>query len=77
VGADTLEVIVNGETVSEEPLLPVGAGPGKTFVNSVSVALPPGPRAFVLFHARGTGDLSPVTPGKAPFAVSNPILFAE
>jgi hypothetical protein len=77
INADTLEVIVNGETVSEEPLLPVGAGPGKAFVNSISVALPAGPRAFVLFHAKGSGDLSPVTPGKEPFAVSNPILFEE
>lgn len=75
VDADTLEVIVNGETVSEEPLLPVGAGPGKTFVNSVSLALPAGPRAYVLFHAKGDADLAPLHPGKRPFAMSNPILF--
>ena len=77
IDADTLEVIVNGETVDEQPLLPMGAGPGKVFVNQVSVALPSGPRAWVVFHAKGPGDLSPVTPGKNPFAVSNPILFEE
>jgi len=75
IGADTLEVIVNGETVSTEPLAPVGAGPGKTFVNQVSVTLPSGPRAWVLFHAKGPGDLTPLHPGKEPFAVSNPIFF--
>ncbi|MFO0556003.1 MAG: CehA/McbA family metallohydrolase [Polyangiaceae bacterium] len=73
--ADTLEVIVNGETVSTEPLLPVGNGPGKRFVNSVSVNLPSGVRGWVIFHAKGAGDLSPVHPGRRPFAVSNPILF--
>lgn len=75
VDADTLEVIVNGETVSEEPLLPIGAGPGKRFVNTVSLALPAGPRAYVLFHAKGDADLAPLHPGKRPFAMSNPILF--
>lgn len=75
IGADTLEVIVNGETVDEQALLPMGGGPGKTFVNEITVSLPSGPRAWVVFHAKGPGDLAPVTPGKNPFAVSNPILF--
>ena len=77
VTADSLEVIVDGETVLTEPLEPLGAGPGQTFVNQVSVALPGKPRSFVIFHAKGTGDLDPVHPGKAPFAVSNPIFFAQ
>lgn len=74
VQADTLETIVNGETVSTDALLPVGAGPAKEFVNTVSVTLPSG-RAWVVFHAKGPGDLAPVHPGRRPFAVSNPILF--
>ncbi len=77
IDADTLEVIVNGETVATEALAPVGAGPAKEFVNNVSVTLPAGPRAWVLFHAKGPGDLAPVHPGRVPFAVSNPILFQE
>ncbi|MBL9027952.1 MAG: CehA/McbA family metallohydrolase [Myxococcales bacterium] len=75
VTPDTLEVIVNGETVATEPLAPVGTGPGKTFVNQVTVNLPAGPRSWVVFHAKATGDLAPVHPGKEPFAVSNPIYF--
>lgn len=75
IDATSLEIIVNGETVGEEALLPAGAGPGKVFVNQVSVNLPAGPRAWVLFHAKGAGDLGPVLPGRSPFAVSNPILF--
>ncbi len=75
VPAETLEVIVNGETVSTEPLAPVGAGPQKEFVNTVSVDLPASGRSWVVFHAKGSGDLAPVHPGRHPFAVSNPILF--
>ncbi len=77
VQADTLEIIVNGETVGTEALLPVGAGPGKAFSNQVTVTLPAGNRAWVLFHAKGTGDLAPLHPGKVPFAVSNPVFFEE
>ncbi|MBL8742844.1 MAG: CehA/McbA family metallohydrolase [Myxococcales bacterium] len=77
VSAETLEVIVNGETVATEPLLPVGAGPGKAFSNQVTVTLPAGNRAWVVFHAKGSGDLAPLHPGKQPFAVSNPVFFEE
>ncbi len=75
VGADSLEVIVNGESVLTEALAPMGAGPGQVFVNQVTVPIPAGPHGWVVFHARGTGDLDPVHPGKESFAVSNPIFF--
>ncbi|NUP11972.1 MAG: CehA/McbA family metallohydrolase [Polyangiaceae bacterium] len=75
VTADTLEIIVNGETVATEPLEPVGAGPAKEFVNAVTVPLPDKPTAWVVFHAKGPGDLDPVHPGRKPFAVSNPVMF--
>jgi hypothetical protein len=75
VNADTLEVIVNGETVATEPLAPVGMGPAKEFVNQVTVPIPSGPRSWVIFHAKGPSDLSPVHPGKDAFAVSNPIFL--
>ncbi|NUO50603.1 MAG: hypothetical protein HOV80_17250, partial [Polyangiaceae bacterium] len=77
VTADSLEVIVDGETVLTEPLEPLGTGPGQTFVNQVSVPLSGKPRSWVIFHAKGTGDLAPVHPGKSPFAVSNPVFFAQ
>jgi hypothetical protein len=77
VSAETVEIIVNGETVGTEPLLPIGAGPGKAFSNLVTVTLPAGERAWVLFHAKGAGDLAPLHPGKEPFAVSNPVFFEE
>lgn len=74
--ATELEVIVNGVTVSTEPLLPVGAGPGKRWVNQVDVTIPNDkPLGWVVFHARSNKDLSPLHPGKEVFAVSNPVLF--
>lgn len=76
VAAETLETIVNGETVSTEPLLPLGDGTGKTFVNEVTVTPVAGARrSWVLFHARAEGDLSPLHPGRRPFAASNPIFI--
>lgn len=77
VTADSLEVIVDGETILTEPLEPMGTGPGQTFVNQVSVPLSGKPRSWVIFHAKGTGDLDPVHPGRSPFAVSNPVFFAQ
>lgn len=75
VTADTLEVIVNGQTVATEPLEPVGMGTANEFLNQVTVNVPSGPRSWVVFHAKGIGDLAPVHPGKEPFAVSNPIFL--
>ena len=78
VDASTLETIVNGKTVSTEPLVPVDgwAGPSKKFVNQVTVTLDPSrPRNWVMFHAKGDGDLAPLHPGRRPFAASNPFFL--
>jgi hypothetical protein len=74
--ADTLETIVNGATVATEPLLPIGAGKSKRFMNQVTVTFDPKiPRSFVVFHAKGGSDLAPLHPGRHPFAVSNPVFL--
>jgi hypothetical protein len=76
MAADTLETIVNGVTVSTEPLLPIGTGKAKRFANQVEVTFDPTqPRSWVVFHAKGSGDLAPLHPGRNPFAVSNPIFL--
>jgi hypothetical protein len=72
--ASTLEVIVNGETVATEDLLPIGAGPSNRYVNEIEVDLPDG-HGWVVFHAKGTGDLTPLHSGRGAFAVSNPVWF--
>ena len=72
--ATTLEVIVNGETVATEDLLPIGEGPSNRYSNEIEVTIPDG-RGWVLFHARSGGDLAPLHPGKNAFAVSNPVWF--
>jgi hypothetical protein len=78
MNADTLETIVNGVTVATEPLLPIGAGPSKRYTNEVTVSLDPkATRNWVVFHAKGEGDLAPLHPGKKPFAVSNPVLLTK
>lgn len=75
---DTLEVIVNGKTVSTEPLLPIGNGPSNKFMNQVTVAIDPNAeRNWVVFHAKGEGDLAPLHPGRKPFAVSNPVFLQK
>ncbi len=76
IAADTLETIVNGVTVNEEPLLPIGSGPAKKFLNEVTVKADPNvPRSWVVFHAKGEADLGPLHPGRRPFAASNPIFM--
>lgn len=74
VDATTLEVIVDGTTVSTEPLAPLGSGPGKSFVNTVTLTIDAKPH-WVVFHAKGGSDLSPLHPGRQPFAVSNPVFL--
>lgn len=74
--AEELEIIVDGETVSTEPLLPIGATKAKRYANQVEVSFDPQkPRSFVVFHAKGQGDLAPLHPGRRPFAVSNPVFL--
>ncbi len=75
---ETLETIVNGVTASVEPLLPIGAGPSNKFMNQVTVKLDAAAqRNWVVFHAKGEGDLSPIHPGRRPFAVSNPVFLMK
>jgi hypothetical protein len=75
---ETLETIVNGKTISTEPLLPIGAGPSHKFMNQVTVKLDPDAQHnWVVFHAKGEGDLSPIHPGRRPFAVSNPVFLKK
>jgi hypothetical protein len=31
----------------------------------------------VVFHAKGEADLSPLHPGRRPFAVSNPVFLVD
>ncbi len=69
-----LEVYVRGERVRQEPLMPVGTGTSHRYLNLVALDLAAGD--WVVFHARGAGDLSPLHPGRRAFAVSNPI-FVE
>jgi len=77
IQGDTLEVIVNGETVKTEALAPIGTGTGHVYVNDVTVTVPSGPRAWVVFAAKGMGDLAPLHPGRKPFALSNPVMFEQ
>ncbi|WP_197041071.1 CehA/McbA family metallohydrolase [Chondromyces apiculatus] len=76
VDARTLETIVNGVSVSVEDLMPIGPGPGKRFMVQVPVERDAARDVnWVVFHAKGEGDLAPMLPGKRPFAVSNPIFL--
>jgi hypothetical protein len=77
ISASGLEVIVDGVTQRDLNLPPPsGSGPGKRWELTVPVdAASSRSRHWVVFHARGSGDLSPLLAGKKPFAVSNPIFF--
>ncbi len=82
LSASSLEVIVDGVTTETRPLMALaGPGPGKRYQVTVDVTPTQSkPRHFVVFHAKGAGagaggDLSPLHPGRMPFAVSNPIFF--
>lgn len=75
--ASSLEVIVDGTTTETIPLTALpSAEPGKRYEATVNVApLQSSARHWVVFHARGEGDLSPLHPERKPFAVTNPIFF--
>jgi hypothetical protein len=76
VSVDTLEVIVNGVSVDTQPLLPLGAGTAHRFVNLITVSADAAKeRSWVVLHARGESDLSPLHPGRRAFAASNPIFL--
>ncbi|CAN5122148.1 hypothetical protein BH09MYX1_BH09MYX1_32650 [soil metagenome] len=75
VDASELEVIVDGVTVSTVPLAPKTTTAGRAWQNVVAVEKKSSGRGFVVFHARGKGDLAPLHPGRVPFAYSNPVFF--
>ncbi len=74
VPADSLELIVNGKTV-ETRTLPA-AVPGSPRHDTEVFEVPidtSAARTWVVFHASGAGDMSPIFKGRSPFAVSNPV----
>lgn len=77
LSADTLEVFIDGKSRETRPLTPVaGPGPGKSYEAIVDVQpIESRARHYVVFHAKGPGDLAPLHPGRKPFAVSNPVFF--
>lgn len=78
IQVDTLEIIVDGVTVDTVALLPIGDGPAHNFANQVTVLPTQGKdRSWVVFHAKGETDLSPLHPGRRPFAVSNPVFLTQ
>ncbi|HEX2574264.1 MAG TPA: CehA/McbA family metallohydrolase [Polyangia bacterium] len=77
LAADTLETLVDGQTVALQPLQEVSGSPARRYETDVEVTPNLG-RAFhwVVFHAKAEGrDMAPLYPGRRPFAVSNPIFF--
>jgi len=72
--ADSIEVIVNGETITVDDLLPIGDGIANRYQNEITVPLPEG-KSWVIFHAKSEQDLAPLHPGSRAFAASNPIWF--
>jgi hypothetical protein len=78
ISADSIDAVVNGQAL-EAPLklvpVPGNKGPGQLFENTITVNVDAAaPRNFVVFVARAAEgkDLSPLHPGRVPFAVSNP-----
>lgn len=77
VPADSLELIVNGQTTATRTLSvpPAGSPRHDTEVFEVPID-PAAAQTWVVFHVSGSGDMSPIFPGRAPFAVSNPVFVA-
>ncbi|MFO0740689.1 MAG: CehA/McbA family metallohydrolase [Labilithrix sp.] len=75
VTPSSLEVIVDGTTVKTVPLAANPDG-SKRWELEIDVAAGSSRQHhWVVFHAKGEGDLAPLHPGRKPFAVSNPIYF--
>lgn len=78
-GVDTLEVIVDGETTETIPIREADRDPTDPVVRlaaTVEVPVAPG-GSWVVFHASSSADLAPLHPGRAPFAVSNPVFLSR
>jgi hypothetical protein len=75
VQGDTLEIIVDGVTQQTVPLMPLGDGPSNVYVNNVKVNFDDSrDRSWVVFHAKGVGDLRPLH-NEPVFAASNPVFY--
>ena len=67
-----IEAIVGGQVVETiSPPTPIGEGTSNLYESVFEIDAPSGP-SWVIFHARGDGDLAPLHPGDNAFAVSNP-----
>jgi hypothetical protein len=78
-GDVTLETIVDGKTIATTPLTASGTGSAKRYEKTVTVSaadLVAG-NDWVVFHAKTSADLSPLHPGRRPFAVSNAIFLSK
>ena len=71
--ASELEVLVRGESVATVALQPEKLGTANRYRNEIDVDVSGERPMWVVFHARGNGDLAPLHPGRTAFAVSNPI----
>ncbi len=77
VDVDTLEVVVDGETVATIPITPGDADPLNPVVrwqDVVPVDVAAG-GSWVVVAAYGSDSLAPVHPGRAAFGVTNPIFL--
>ena len=72
VDVDTLEVWIDGQLAGSVDL--AGATDVVRFDDTVTVDIDAA-GSYVIFHAKGDLDLSPVHPGRDAFAVSMPIFF--
>ena len=78
LSAARVEAIVDGETVGTQELRETVTGStARRYEATFMIAGKPGrTQHWVVFHASaGSVDLSPLHPGRKPFAVSNPIFF--
>lgn len=80
VRATQLEVIVDGATVETIPIPEPPAGACDPVrldaTGAMGISVPVAASgSWVVFHASGDMDLSPVHPGRMPFAVSNPVFL--
>lgn len=77
IDVDSLEVIVDGRTTETIAIRPEDADPSDPTVRLDAIieadVAPAG--SFVIVHVAGSDPLEPVHPGRAPFAVSNPIFL--
>jgi hypothetical protein len=75
-GDARLEVYVDGELTETIPITEADHGERAIRLRATGIDVPVAASgSWVVFHAAIEGDLSPVHPGRAPFAVSNPVFL--